>query len=184
MRARHDERGQAAADYIGVLVLVGLLVAAIAVTPISRSVAQALSTAMCQLFSGDCGADLRVQQPTADRPAVLVDPNPPPRVDEARVAEAVDDVTAALDPGGWGVRGNDLKAIRDAFSDLTPADPDTLTAFRDKRLVQNDAFVVVDVDEDARTIALRNPWHPGEDPVWVTYDEFEEGVNSVAANAP
>lgn len=111
------------------LLVVAVVFGAVAVSPVSTALAQGLRIAICRVFSGDCGPAVRVAQPVPlDTSGTGAGDEPAPPIDDARVTAAVDSIDAALDPGGWGVRGGDLEDLREIFEGLTPAEADAVVA--------------------------------------------------------
>ncbi len=75
----------------------------------------------------------------------------PWEVDGARVDAAVDTVRAALDVGGWGVRGDDLARIHDTLAGMSGAETDAVLA----RLTDDELATWFDQQHDGW---LRGGW--------------------------
>lgn len=58
LRAARGEAGQVAAEYLGVLAVVTLIVAALALTPLGPSIASSLQALICQIMGDGCDAEL------------------------------------------------------------------------------------------------------------------------------
>ena len=62
-------------------------------------------------------------------------------------------------------------------------DDDATERYENGELVPNHAYYVTDVDPDAGTVTIRNPWGYQYDPITLSYDDFQENFDRVGTNA-
>lgn len=154
MTRTRREAGAANIEYVGIIVAVVALVAALAagVSALGVPVVDRLRCAVESLGSqapGVCGSDVEPVTYDGDgdgdgRTSGGPLRDPPPGggtgsryqnatgditpVSQAAVEAAVDDLDRSLDPGGWGVLKNDLDRALEALEGLTPAEIDAVIA--------------------------------------------------------
>jgi hypothetical protein len=74
------QAGQTAAEYMGVLLVVSVIIAAVATTQVGRQIREEMSRIVCEIFGGDCG------EPEQSEGA-------PPKLSDCTISEATDKVT-------------------------------------------------------------------------------------------
>jgi hypothetical protein len=120
-----SQAGQTAAEYLGALVVVAVVIAALANSVVGVQVRDAMERAICMIAAGVCDDAPTVPGTTTP---TAPDQNAPPPLDQAKVDAAVDDIRDALDGGVLGVRGGDLERIQEILAGLSPQELDAAIA--------------------------------------------------------
>jgi hypothetical protein len=77
MRSRlRAQAGQTAAEYMGVLLVVSVIIAAVATTQVGTQIREEMSRIVCEIFGGDCG-----------------EPDTPPKLSDCVTAEATEKIS-------------------------------------------------------------------------------------------
>lgn len=86
--------------------------------------------------------------------------------------------TTVDDVAGW-LESDAIVTMGSLFKDKVDGDPPAPYQDGDKRLVYGHAYLIVDVDVDAGTVTVANPWNPDELQYVLTEAEFQVSVSKL-----
>ena len=83
-----------------------------------------------------------------------------------------------------------IDALHDSLNDGSAITVETLSSddgekkplYEDSELYASHAYYVTDVDPEAGTVTIRNPWGTNEGDTVLTFDEFQDNLNAVVVN--
>jgi hypothetical protein len=83
-----------------------------------------------------------------------------------------------------------IQSLSDSLNDGSAITVETLNSddgekkqlYEDSELYASHAYYVTDVDPEAGTVTLRNPWGTSEGDTVLTFEEFQENLDAVVVN--